>query len=112
MSKENETTITKRELLQFIEATVTSTIGAQQVSRTQVVKETSILHYFNIVDKGKEFLRSTADLGLAIVDGGLAIPVSLINSEIVIPSLNCNSIEKWLWPDESQEQSVVLEEKQ
>ncbi len=112
MSNENKTTtISKKDLTQLIQATVTFTMESQQAPRIQALKETSLLHYLNLSGKSKEFLRATADLGLAIVDAGLGIPTALLTSEIVLPSLNCDSIEKWLWPDDPKCQTVV-EDKQ
>ncbi len=112
MSKENQTTsMNKKDLAQFIHETVESTINSQQAPRIQAVKETSLLHYLNLLGKGRDFLRASVDLGLAVVDAGLAIPASLIKSEIVVPSLNCDSIEKWLREEKQKEEDVVVLDK-
>lgn len=108
MSKENENVITKNELEKLIASAIRSSVQSQQSPRIQALKETSILHYLNFADKSKALLRATADLGLAVIDAGVAIPASLIKSEIIIPSLNCDSLTKWLWEEEQKEETVLV----
>ena len=80
MSNENQVTISKKELEQFISSTVKSAVQSQEALRIQALKETSILHSLNFANKSKALLRATADLGLAVIDAGVAIPASLVNS--------------------------------
>lgn len=111
MSNENENTVSRKELTQLIESTVNSVLYSQQATRVGTIKETSVLHYLNLGTKGKDFLKSAADLGLAIVDAGLSITTAFIKSEIVRPSLDCNNMAKWLWEDAESDNIVIADNK-
>jgi|GEM_PF-5417750 hypothetical protein len=108
MSNENENTISRKELKQLIESSVNSALYSQQATRVGAIKETSLLHYFNLGTKSKDFLKTAADLGLAIVDAGLSITTSFIQCEIVRPSLDSDNIAKWLWKDARQDEPIII----
>lgn len=99
MSNENESAMSRKEVIRLIETAVNSALYTQQATRVNAVKETSILHYLNMAAKSKVFLKSTADLGLAILDAGLSVTTSLIRTEVVRPSINCENVARWLWAD-------------
>jgi hypothetical protein len=108
MSNESESIINRKELTQLIEATVNSALYPQQSTRIVAIKETSIMHYFNLGAKSKAFLKSTADLSLAIVDSGLSLTTAFIKSEVVRPSLDSDTIARWLWEEAPNDKTIIV----
>ena len=108
MSKEDQATMSKKELEEIIMSTIKTCVQAQQAPRIQALRETSILHCLNVAGKGKGLLRATADLGLSVIDAAIAIPASLVKSEIIVPSLDVDSIARWLWEEEPQQDEAVM----
>lgn len=103
---EFEDKLTKKELAQLIETMVNSAIRDIQATRTQTIEQTTLLHYLNLIAKGKDFIKTTADLALAIIDAGVSIPVSAIRAEVHVPSLNVEVVRKWIQDDVTDNAAV------